>query len=210
MLNESVVLKGKKDGVSVILSPDMPFSIIMSDVIEKFNQSKSFFSSGAYNINFSGRSLSQDERLQLEKNVSEILSECEISIGYQELESSPKKIFKDIKEGYTKFHEGTIRSGQLLESEGNLVVIGDVNPGSEIVAAGNIVVMGAVRGIVHAGCTGNRDAFIVALNLSPTQIRIADIITRPPDNDVRHEIIPERAYIKDNTIYIDEFLYPIK
>lgn len=205
MAQENVVLKGSKDGINVILTDKMPFNIVMSDLLEKINNSKGFFSSGKYRMIFSGREFTSGERLQLEKTVSEALSDSEIEISYKEAKAQPK-IFQDIKEGYTKFHEGTIRSGQLIESEGNLVIIGDANPGSEIAAAGNVVVMGAIRGIVHAGCTGNREAFVVALNLAPTQIRIADIITRPPDGEVRREIVPERAYIKDNTIYIDEYL----
>ena len=207
MTKENVVLKGTKDGISVVLKPEIPFDVIVGDVAEKFDKSKSFFSNGRYNINITGRKLQPAERLQLEKSISEILAECEINIGYIDEIKQSAKVFNDIKEGYTKFHEGTLRSGQLIESQGNLVIIGDANPGSEVVAAGNVVVMGAIRGIVHAGCTGNRNAFVVALNLNPTQIRIADIITRPPDNEVRKSITPERAYIKDNTIYIDEYLY---
>lgn len=206
MTQENVVLKGDKDGINIILTPNMPFAIVLSDLQKKINQSKNFFSGGNYKMSFSGRFLQPDEKLKLEKSVSQLLSECEIEFLYRHDGKEYPKVFTDIREGYTKFHEGTLRSGQLIESEGNLVIIGDANPGSEIAAAGNVVVMGAVRGIVHAGCTGNRDAFVVALNLSPTQIRIADIITRPPDNEVRGEITPERAYIKDNTIYIDEYL----
>lgn len=206
MTRENVVLKGDKDGINIILSPNMPFGIVLSDLKDKINQSKNFFSSGNYKMSFSGRVLQADEKLKLEKSVSELLCECDIEFLYKPEGREYPKVFSDIKEGYTKFHEGTLRSGQLIESEGNLVIIGDANPGSEIAAAGNVVVMGAVRGIVHAGCTGNREAFVVALNLSPTQIRIADIITRPPDNEVRGKITPERAYIKDNTIYIDEYL----
>lgn len=206
-MQENVVLKGNKDGINVILSPNMPFNIVLSELAEKINQSKGFFSGGNYKMYFSGRGFNSNERLKLEKTMSELLNDCDINILYKDEASEKPKVFQDIKEGYTKFYEGTIRSGQLVESEGNLVIIGDANPGSEVIAAGNVVVMGAIRGIVHAGCTGNRSAFVVALNLSPTQIRIADIITRPPDNEVRGEITPERAYVKENTIYIDEYLY---
>jgi septum site-determining protein MinC len=203
---DKVVLKGKKDGVNVILTSDMPFAIILKEIQTKFEQSREFFSKGKYKVNFSGRSLSQKERLQVEQMLLSLLDDSEILIGYDTPEELSPKPFEDIKEGYTKFHEGTVRSGQRVQSEGNLVIVGDVNPGSEIVAAGNVVVMGAMRGIVHAGCTGNRSAFIVALNLAPTQIRIADIITRPPDNEIRTDVVPEKAFVKENTIYIEEYL----
>lgn len=211
MSKEAVILKGTKDGVKVILDENTSFDALMENILEKFKKTKSFFSSGNCRMVFEGAHIKEADRLALENKVSELLSDCSVAIEYAEDARSTdavhddKKVFSDINEGYTRFYEGTVRSGRLLQSEGNLVVLGDINPGAEVVAAGNIVVMGTVRGIVHAGCTGNRGAFIVALNLSPTQIRIADIITRPPDEDNRKKIVPEKAYIKEETIYIEEF-----
>lgn len=203
---ENVTLKGTKNGVRVIIGGTGSFSDLFDDIINKFEKARGFFSKGSCEISFEGRHISDADRLKLERRINEVLPDCTISISYAEDAVEQPKVFSDIKEGYTRFYEGTVRSGRLLQSEGNLVVLGDINPGSEVVAAGNIVVMGAVRGIVHAGCTGNRDAFILALNLSPTQIRIADIITRPPDDDgKRKKIVPEKAYIKDETIYIEEY-----
>jgi septum site-determining protein MinC len=115
--------------------------------------------------------------------------------------------YKGIEEGITRFHQGTVRSGQLVSFEGNIVVIGDVNPGAVIEATGNVIVMGNLRGIVHAGADGNKDAIIAALNLQPTQLRIADIITRPPDEkENRNTMIPEMAFVKDDMVYIERFL----
>lgn len=203
---ENVELKGERNGIKVILSPEVPFGVILENLISKFEETVNFFSKGSCNINFTGRKLTQSEKLELEQTVMRILSDAQINITYDVHTVKKPKIFSDIKAGYTKFCEGTVRSGQRVESEGNLVIIGDINPGAEIIAAGCIIVMGAARGIIHAGCTGNREAYIVALNMAPTQIRIADIITRPPDNDIRGAITPERAYIKDDSIYIDEYL----
>ena len=109
-------------------------------------------------------------------------------------------------EGVTKFYKKTVRSGQRIEATCNLVIVGDVNPGAELLAYGNIVVFGALKGIVHAGCSGNRDAFVAALNLSPSQLRIADIFTRAPDDAVTTELIPEIAFIDDDKIIIEPFL----
>jgi septum site-determining protein MinC len=91
--------------------------------------------------------------------------------------------------------------------DGNLVVIGDVNPGGEVVAAGNVVVMGSLRGIVHAGADGNKEAIVAAFNLQPTQLRIADVITRSPDDkDSRNPAVPELAFVKDDMVYIERYL----
>jgi len=74
-----------------------------------------------------------------------------------------------------------VRSGQLVSFDGNLVIIGDVNPGGEVCGNRTCHCYGSLRGMVHAGANGNREALVVALNLQPTQLRIADVITRPPD-----------------------------
>jgi len=106
-----------------------------------------------------------------------------------------------IRMSNTKFHRGTVRSGQLVSFDGNLVIIGDVNPGGEV------CVMGSLRGMVHAGANGNREALVVALNLQPTQLRIADVITRPPDEkETVGQFFPELAYVKDGMVYIERYL----
>jgi septum site-determining protein MinC len=117
--------------------------------------------------------------------------------------------FKGIDQGPAKFYRGTVRSGQLISYEGNLVVIGDVNPGGEVVATGNIIVMGSLRGMVHAGADGNKEAIVVAFNLQPMQLRIADVITRSPDEkELKNTFtfIPELAYVKDDIVYIERYL----
>src|SRR5699024_519012 len=74
-----------------------------------------------------------------------------------------------------------IRSGQVLEITGDMLLIGDVNPGGRIIATGNIYVMGNLHGIAHAGSEGDRDAVIAASYMHPSQLRIADCISRAPD-----------------------------
>ncbi|MGI6434332.1 MAG: septum site-determining protein MinC [Syntrophomonadaceae bacterium] len=96
-----------------------------------------------------------------------------------------------------------VRSGQKMACRGNIVILGDVNPGAEIVAGGNIVVMGCLRGMAHAGALGDENAVISAYRLSPTQLRIANHITRPPDNEVVVAKDPELASIKDGKVVIE-------
>ncbi|MCA9867893.1 MAG: septum site-determining protein MinC [Anaerolineae bacterium] len=93
----------------------------------------------------------------------------------------------------------TLRSGRSVWHEGHVVVLGDVNPGAEIIATGNVVVWGRLRGLVHAGVGGDAAAVICALDLSPTQLRIADHIAVAPD-DARPATIPEQATVRDGQI----------
>ncbi len=93
----------------------------------------------------------------------------------------------------------TLRSGQSLRHPGHIVVIGDVNPGAEVIAGGDIVVWGRVRGLVHAGALGDEGAVICALDLAPTQLRIAGTIARSPE-ERRRKPVPEMATAREGQI----------
>lgn len=101
----------------------------------------------------------------------------------------------------TLYHVGTLRGGQALAQVGNIVVIGDVNPGAELIASGDIVVFGRLGGTAHAGAQGDESARVYALDLAPTQLRIATCIasesgTRPPT------MRPEGAFVRDGRIVV--------
>ena len=111
---------------------------------------------------------------------------------------------KDTTISTTKVCRGTIRSGQRIEFEGSVIILGDVNGGAEVIAEGNVVVLGTLRGFAHAGAKGNRSAFVAAESISPTQLRIADVI-------MKHEIVKgdmelgyEIASIKMGEIVIEK------
>jgi septum site-determining protein MinC len=93
----------------------------------------------------------------------------------------------------------TLRSGQSLRHPGDVVVIGDVNSGAEVVAGGNIVVWGRVRGLVHAGALGDETAVICALHLSPTQLRIGSHIARTPEEQ-RSRPVPEMVVVRNGQL----------
>ena len=221
---ETITLKLYKEGMVVFINHDIPFDVIKTTVTEKFKSSQNFFKGLTLKVGFIGVSLEKTQMQELIDGISAVI-ECnavlwenpqpveymkkdetteEPSLTPEQLISNAFKI--EIEDEYTKFYTKTIRSGQLLESDGNIVVIGDVNPGAELIAAGNIIIMGSVKGIVHAGVKGNREAIVVALNLSPIQLRIADVISRSPDDDENHGFVPEIAYIKNDEIFIEDFL----
>lgn len=99
----------------------------------------------------------------------------------------------------------TLRSGQSVSHDGNVVVLGDVNPGAEVLASGNIIVMGSLRGVVHAGAKGDADAIVLAFRLRPTQLRIGNHITRPPEEETSDPDYPELARIKNGVVTIETF-----
>ncbi len=97
--------------------------------------------------------------------------------------------------------ETTVRSGVEVRHPGTVVVLGDVNPGSSIIADGDVLVWGALRGVVQAGAAGNNRCLIMALRMEPTQIRIADFMARAPETPP-HQYTPEVAYVTSNGIRI--------
>lgn len=112
---------------------------------------------------------------------------------------------EDLVDENTILVQRTLRSGQSIRYNGNIVVLGDVNPGAEVVATGNVIVMGALRGVVHAGAGGDENAVVMAFRLQPTQLRIANHITRPPDNETVETDHPEMARIRGGVVTIEVF-----
>lgn len=98
----------------------------------------------------------------------------------------------------------TIRSGTAIRHEGHIIIVGDVNPGAELIASGDVIVWGKLRGLVHAGATGDNEAIVCALHLEPTQLRIGNAIVRMPERR-RRKSGPEMASVRDGKIEIVEW-----
>ncbi len=142
--------------------------------------------------------------LEVEQVYSEKMGTIDIEIP----ETEYTKEDKEIDEFSTKYIKQTLRSGQLINCEGNLVIIGDCHSGCEINAGGDVTVWGTLNGIVHAGCYGNTKARVRALKLNPIQIRIAGLFSRKPDGanvltvEKSSEYTPEEARIINNEIVV--------
>ena len=120
----------------------------------------------------------------------------------EEAEAEPDDIItesvpEDLVEKDGQFYRGTLRSGQKIEVDGSMVVLGDVNPGAQIVAGGNVVVLGCLKGTVNAGYPDNKSAFVAALMMEPMQIQIGPCIARSPDQKARKGK-PSRKKMKKN------------
>ena len=226
-----VEFKGYGDGINIILSNDAAFSDLEAELIRKLENSDQFFAGVAditVVLDMGNRVFSSEECEKLREivndrfdlTISSVLSKSNETrkvvekIGWelgthqqkkheeQRTEKRKKRKNSRMKENDTILITQTIRSGQELRHSGNVVVVGDVNPGAEVIATGNIVIMGALRGVAHAGAEGDDSARIVALNLHPIQLRIAEYIGRSPDLDLKEDRVPEEALVKDGSIVI--------
>ena len=105
---------------------------------------------------------------------------------------------KEIKSSDTKFQRGSLRSGQKIEFEGSIVIIGDVNAGAEVIASENIIVLGNLRGLAHAGAKGNKEAIVAANKIECPQIRISNKI-KEIERPEEEEIDKSYAYISSES-----------
>lgn len=152
---------------------------ILDELDMRLPKLKEFYQTAEIPIRITGRLFTDSE---IEKVTKKINQEINVEIKFDDMSDllglhAIKKTFEtetDISE--TKYVLYSLRSGQKEEYPGSIVIIGDVNPGAEIIAGGNIVVLGALRGVAHAGATGNRRAIISANYLDVTQIRIANLV----------------------------------
>lgn len=212
--NPSIQIKGLRDGLLVSLD-DAPWDEQLSLLISQVDAQPSFFQGARLALDVASQVLRVNELVQLRDALSErgislwaILSESPTTENTAQLLGLATRISKprpeesrqfsvnDLGEETAMFLSRTLRSGTRIEFSGHVVVMGDVNPGAEIIADGNVIIWGRLRGLVHAGAKGNRAAVICALDLSPTQLRIADEVsaTLKPQEHPR----PEMARINED------------
>lgn len=203
-----VLFKGTKDGISIHLDEATDFVKIKERLNQKMDEAAKFFDGVKTNIIFKGKSLTESEEMELLSIISE-KTNMNITFIQSVTEDNKPKDIPALLESHlnqhniTKFYKGNIRSGQVLEFQGSIIIIGDVNPGAVVRAEGNIIVLGALKGLAHAGHTGLMDAFVAALSMAPVQLRIGDIITRFPEAGAqKSKKIAEYAYIEDGQIYV--------
>ncbi len=191
-MNNAVVIKGTTYGFSVYVNEQAEFATVCEQVKEKFKESAKFFGAAKMAIAFEGKPLSDEEQrilLDIIAENSEVQIVCVIEKNgeTEELhrrsleESFQEERLRELDSSNGQFYKGNLRSGQVLETETSIIIVGDVNQGATVTSKGNIIVLGSLLGNVYAGAGGNENAFVLALELDPVQIRIADTIARAPD-----------------------------
>ena len=184
-----------KKGETVLkIAQDAEQREIIQVLRKKLLELKKIYKSEKIPIKVTGKVLKNREIDEIQKLIKE---KIDVDIDFDMPKtlglSSIKRTFEQatiISE--TTFHRGSLRSGQKLEIEGSVVILGDVNSGAEVIASENIVVLGSLRGLAHAGAKGNKQAIIGAGTLDTVQIRIANII-KEIDRD--EEPLHKQAYI---------------
>lgn len=218
MSNQSVIIKSNRYGLVVLLDDQPDWDTIKNEVAEKFRSSDKFFGDAQMALSFQGRKLSVEEEAELLKIIGEscrIQIVCVVEENTAEEQAMKAAVesrrpveqhdLANLQDG--RFYKGTLRSGQVLESETSIIILGDVNPGARVVSKGNIIVLGALKGNVFVGAAGNESAFVAALSMDPMQIRIGDVIARSSDGAARRkkkaDETPKIAFVENGNIYIE-------
>ncbi len=178
MKNNYVSINLRKDEILIKLDENAEQEQIISALKKKLPELRKLYKDEKTPIRVTGKVLKNKEIDQIQELIKEKIDvEIEFDMPKSLGLSSIKRAFdKEIAMSETKFHRGSLRSGQKMETEGSLVILGDVNSGAEVMASDNIVVLGALRGLAHAGAKGNKQAIIAAGLFDSVQVRIANIV----------------------------------
>lgn len=225
----NLAIKGTRNGLLLTLEPETPFGELLKALADRLAEAPGFFRGASLSVDTSRRSLRKSERQQLEYLLSHyqmsvaplvavaVAAEVESGSGGRSTElfqsplsprPQPGQAAQEQEERETcdtLFLRRTVRSGQAIHHSGNIIVFGDVNPGSEIVAGGDVIVWGVLRGMVHAGYPENEHAMVCALILAPVQLRIAHLLSRPPETP-HTQINPEVAAIRHGRIVVETWV----
>lgn len=190
----SVSINLKKDEVVVKIDDNAEQEDIIKELTKKLRELKKMYKEEKTPIRVTGKILANKE---IEEIKELITSKIDVKVSFDTpttlgLHSITRSYKKDVGTSETTFHKGSLRSGQRLEVEGSLVVIGDVNSGAEVIAGDNIAIIGTLRGLAHAGAKGNKEAIVAASVLDAVQIRISNIVK---EFDMDSEYVYENAYI---------------
>jgi septum site-determining protein MinC len=209
-----VQIKATRSGFTLVPDGDAPFATILAYLEKRLKESRDFFQRSAVALDARKRPFGTDEILQIHHllrdhagvSLTEIRMEEDLSFSVDRRNGSSQAESRSSRSNQSDnaplIVKHTCRSGMRIVAPSDCLVLGDVNPGAEIVAMGDIIVFGNLRGVAHAGAGGNRSARIWALSIEPNQIRIADLVAVPPRGNKPTPKRFEIAEIQDNLIEV--------
>lgn len=214
-MKEAVLIKSFPNGINLILNADMPFEEIIDEIAFKFSEAKAFFGRVGMALSIEGRAVTEGEEIQILETIhrnSNLNIVC--IVGHDEkkdrhyvkaLQQVEKRLSGTGEEG--QFYKGSLKNNQVIETEGNIVILGDVYPGCAVISAKNIIVLGGLYGEAYAGGNGQGNAYVVALEMEPERLKIGDFkykySGKKPKWGIRPKVQPKIAYVKNERIVFD-------
>ena len=213
MSEDKIKIKGENGGLMLGFPSDMSFSEIMEELGRKLDSGSGFFLRGTL-VRVPRDRFSKEELAEMQELFRTHGLICRMAkpmpathIRADAMDHGNERSAEDASQETQELQrmlviDKTLRGAQAVETEGSVIVFGNVNPGAQITAGGSVDVRGTCRGVVHAGAAGDSTAFIIADHLMPTQIRIANYVARSPD-EPEDSGKAERAYVRDGQIVIE-------
>jgi septum site-determining protein MinC len=204
-MSAPIAIKGSKDGLKLMLAEDVAWEEVIAALQSQLERGTEFFHGAELTVDVGDRALEEHElqTTTLATNSREGRSAARaagMAARPTNRNAPPTQRASDTEAALLVAR--TLRSGQVLRHTGHVTIVGDVNPGAEVIASGSVIVWGRLRGTVHAGALGDTTAFVCALELMPSLLRIADLMSRPPD---QRPDGPETARIKDGQIEVEQW-----
>lgn len=203
-MGNCVSINLRKNEIVIKIAEDAEQKKIISELTKKLSDLKKLYKEDKTPIKIVGKVLKNKEIDEIQELIKEKIDvdidfDMPKSLG---LSSITRTFKQEVAISETKFHRGSLRSGQRLETEGSIVIIGDVNSGAEVIASDNIVVLGNLRGLAHAGAKGNKNAIIAAGKLDAVQLRISNIV-KEIDRDEEPVHRQVYVFVEDDKIIIE-------
>ncbi len=203
-IKHHVTIKGVKEGLIFLFDDSCKFDALINDLRTKLTKTHQNILSGPeiqVQIRLGRRIISENQK----KLITDIISKRG-NLIIRSIDTTPD-IVKDIQPtNQLRTLKTIIRSGQTIHHDGDILILGDVNPGGTITSTQDIYILGSLRGMAHAGIHGNEQSIIASSHMKPTQLRIAGIISRPPDEWGIEEAFMEFAYLSENQMKIDKIV----
>ncbi|MCR2802632.1 septum site-determining protein MinC [Paenibacillus sp. SCIV0701] len=196
------MIKGVKEGLLFLLDDQCTFEALLAELQYKLEKTHQQLLTGPLvhiHVKLGARSATDEQKEQI---AAIIRSQGNLMIS--SIESDTPSAQASAGPNNLQIITSIIRSGQTLTHDGDLLLIGDVNPGGTLLCTGDIYVMGALRGMAHAGMNGRHDAVIATSLMRPTQLRIADVVSRPPEEWISGDAAMEFAYLEEGQMQIDK------
>ena len=202
-MRNPVGINMKKDEIIVRISEGAEYNEIIECLNKKMPALKKLYKTEKTPIFVMGKVLKNKEINEVKKIIQ---SNIDVEVNFDSpkvlgLHGIKRTFEKEINNSETMYHKGSLRSGQKIEFEGSLVILGDVNNGAEIIAGDNIVVLGNLRGLAHAGARGNKKAIIASHKIECAQIRIANVLKEMEKEEI--ESGKQFASIIDDKIILE-------
>lgn len=214
-MKNAVIIKSFPNGLSIFLDSDLPFSQLLEEIAMKFRESANFFKDASMVLSFEGRELSDLEERQIADTIS-ANSRLNIVCIMGKNEETDKNYVRalqqlsfhqEVLENAGQFYKGTLKDGQILETENSIIVLGDVYPGACVISSKDIVVLGGLFGQAYAGGNGEEGHFVVALEMSPEKLKIGDFRYKTSEKQskwsIKPKIQPKIAYVKDARVILE-------